>query len=235
MHKCFIVLLVWSVCPCLVYGQDTELKSVKGKGAIREYEKTTEELAKEYQNKLADLDKEFRMKSELVKARLFTNLNEALTEEARKTNLEEANKIDAEIKRYKAMPLPNLVQTVGAGGKMSKARFLESIEGEWAGRWGTSGNGIRWVIDASGNKVRFFIKAAPKADNIRFSREYEPKVDVVYEHDQWTLRHHDRSDLQFLGFMRGDRLIFLGWSQYKQQQKSMRTHSPDHVAFLKKK
>ncbi len=33
MHKCFVGLLVWSVCPCLVYGQDTELKSDKTKDA----------------------------------------------------------------------------------------------------------------------------------------------------------------------------------------------------------
>jgi len=99
-------LLVWSVCPCLVYGQDTELKSVKGKAAIREYDKTTEELAKEYQKKLEDLDREFRMKSELVRSRLLSNLKEALTEEARKVNLPEANKIDAEIKYYTEIPLP---------------------------------------------------------------------------------------------------------------------------------
>ena len=128
MHKWFIVLLVWSVCPCLVYGQDTELKSVKGKAAIREYEKTTEELTKEYMKKLEDLDKEFRMKSELVKARLITNLNEALTEEARKVNLPEANKIDTEIKRHKAMPLPNLVEAVGAANKDSKDRAVADTE-----------------------------------------------------------------------------------------------------------
>ena len=51
----------------MIGGQDTELNSVKGKAAIREYDKTTEELAKEYKKKLEDLDKKYRMKSELVK------------------------------------------------------------------------------------------------------------------------------------------------------------------------
>ena len=244
MHKWFIVLLVWSVCPCLVYGQDTELKSVKGKAAIREYDKTTEELEKEYQKKLADLDKEFRMKSELVKARLFTNLNEALTEEARKVNLPEANKINAEIERYKAMPLPNLVQTDGAGGEMSKADFLELIKGEWIGEWGTTKNNVYWLIEADGKTNKFHYEATPKGApataNIR-SPEYVVKVDINHKNGVWSFfQHNQRNSIDFMTQAlpfgnQGDRLLLLGWHKYKTNGKNVLTDTPEHVTILKKK
>ena len=229
MHKWFIVLLVWSVCPCLVYGQDTELKSVKGKAAIREYDKTTEELAKEYQKKLEDLDKEFRMKSELVKARLFTNLNEALTEEARKVNLEEANKINAEIERYKAMPLPNLVETDGAGGEMSKADFLELIEGEWVGRWGGAKNKGTKTFRIVGGKIA-------ELDGEGKALENWEKATITYKNGQLFVsgvHGPDRFVHQFAPIrFRGDRLLMLGWGR---DLDKYWTVPPTMVGILKKK
>ncbi|MCH2183235.1 MAG: hypothetical protein MK108_14645 [Mariniblastus sp.] len=88
--------------------QDTDLKSPKAKAALREYERKLEEVDKEIAKQLKDLEKSYQMKAELVRARLLSNLNEAMEEEARKVNLEEANKINAEIERRKAMPLPKL-------------------------------------------------------------------------------------------------------------------------------
>ena len=243
MHKWFIVLLVWSVCPCLVYGQDTELKSVKGKAAIREYDKTTEELAKEYQKKLEDLDKEFRMKSELVKARLFTNLNEALTEEARKVNLEEANKINAEIERYKAMPLPNLVQTDGAGGEMSKADFLELIKGEWIGEWGLSRNKIHWFIETDRKIKKFIGRRRSDGSPLDYlsSPEHIVKADVTYKNGAWSFLNHKKTAtvdfmIQALPFgNQGDHLLLLGWDKYKTERKNVLNDPPEYVTILKKK
>ena len=116
MHKWFIVLLVWSVCPCLVYGQEAELKSTKAKAAVREYERKVEDVDKEFEKQLKDLEKSYQMKAELIRARLITNLNGAMEEEARKINLEEANKIKAVVddaKKYEAPKLGGLMEQAG--------------------------------------------------------------------------------------------------------------------------
>ena len=215
MKTLIAVLAAMFVLSSLGLGQDTELKSVKGKAAIREYERKTEELAKEYQKKLEDLDKEFRMKSELVNARLITNLNEALTEEARKVNLEEANKINAEIERYKAMPLPKLVETDGAGGEMSKADFLELIEGEWVGRWG--GPQYR---DGNDGKLRFFTWRITGGKIVRLDGEGKAienweKATITYKNGQLfvlNVEGNDKFVYQFVPIrFRGGCLLMLGW------------------------
>ena len=103
MHKWFIAILIMALLPCLLQGQETELKSTKAKAAVREYERKVEDVDKEFEKQLKDLEKSYQMKSELIRARLITNLNAAMEEEARKINLEEANKIKGVIDETKEM------------------------------------------------------------------------------------------------------------------------------------
>ena len=95
MHKWFIAILIMALFRCSVRGQETELKSSKAKAAVREYERKLEDVDKEIAKQLEDLKKSYQMKAELVRARLLSNLNEAMKEEIRKINLQEANKIKA--------------------------------------------------------------------------------------------------------------------------------------------
>ena len=95
MHKWFIAISIVALLPSALCGQETELKSSKAKAAVREYERKLEEVDKEIAKQLKDLEKSYQMKAELVRARLLSNLNEAMEDEARRVNLEEANKIKA--------------------------------------------------------------------------------------------------------------------------------------------
>jgi hypothetical protein len=106
MLKYYIPLLVAILLPGLAFCQEPELKSTKAKAAVRDYERKTEDVDKDFEKQLKDLEKSYQMKSEILRARLLSNLNAAMEEEARKINLKEANKINAEINRYKAMSLP---------------------------------------------------------------------------------------------------------------------------------
>lgn len=111
--KTTLALLIASLLlPTLGICQDADLESSKAKAAVREYERKLEDVDKDYQKQLKDLEKSYQMKAELVRARLITNLNAALEEEARKINLEEANKIKAvmdEAKKYEAPTLGGLL------------------------------------------------------------------------------------------------------------------------------
>ena len=96
--------------------QDADLKSAKAKAAVREYERKLENFDKEFAKQLKDLEKSYQMKAELVRARLLSNLNEAMEEEARKVNLEEANKIKGvidETKKAEPLTLNGLTEQAG--------------------------------------------------------------------------------------------------------------------------
>jgi len=208
MQKWFVVLLATVAVPSLTVGQDADLKSSKAKAAVREYERKLADVDKEFETQLAELEKSYQMKAELVRARLLSNLNEAMKEEARKVNLEEANKIDAELKRYKAMPLANPAQTSGASGKMSKARFLESIEGDWLARGGANNNQIRtWRF--AGGKIAHLDKNGKAVQNWE-------NATITYKNGELSVVRVDGRDkfaYKFLplGF-RGGCLLMLDWS-----------------------
>jgi hypothetical protein len=68
------------------------------------------------------------MKSEILRARLLSNLNAAMEEEARKINLEEANKIKAvmgDAKKYEAPKLGGLMEQ-GGKTKAPKVRISKT-------------------------------------------------------------------------------------------------------------
>ena len=116
MHKWFIAILIMALLPCSLQGQEAELKSTKAKAAVREYERKVEDVDKEFEKQLKDLEKSYQMKAELIRARLITNLNAAMEEEARKINLEEANKIKAVVddaKKHEAPKLGGLMEQAG--------------------------------------------------------------------------------------------------------------------------
>ncbi|MCH2183234.1 MAG: hypothetical protein MK108_14640 [Mariniblastus sp.] len=93
-HMNYVITLVtFLLLTNLGLSQETELKSSKAKAAVREYERKLEEVDKEIAKQLKDLEKSYQMKAELVRARYLSQLTEAMEEEARKVNLEEANKI----------------------------------------------------------------------------------------------------------------------------------------------
>ena len=114
--------------PTLCIGQDADLKSSKAKAAVREYERTMEDVDKDYQKQLEDLEKSYQMKAELVRARLLSNLTAALEEEARKVNLEEANKIKGLIDEMKQEPDPEVMDLIkNSGTKLAgkKKQFVK--------------------------------------------------------------------------------------------------------------
>ena len=117
MHKWFIAISIIALVPCSLRGQETELKSSKAKAAVREYERKVEEVDKEIAKQLKDLEKSYQMKTELVRARLLSNLNEAMEEEARRVNLEEANKIKAVIDDKKEIAAPTINALMGRPDK----------------------------------------------------------------------------------------------------------------------
>ncbi len=227
---------MWSISPCLVYGQDAKLTSEIAHSGVKEYENTTKELEREYQKKLKELNDSFRTKSDSAKTLLIANLNKALNEEAAKVNLDEANKIDAVIKRHKAMPLPNLAQIKGELFELTKTDFLNSLEGNWEGQWGTTKNGIGLEIQVNGNKANFLMKHAPNSRPTGWTKTWQPDIDVVHERGTWTLSEYiAHSDQQNYGFVLGDRLILLAWSKFKKQNKNIATYNPDHVGVLMRK
>ena len=241
-----ISLLTLLSFPTFGMGQDAELKSSKAKAAVREYERRLADVDKEFETQLAELEKSYQMKAELVRARLLSNLNEAMKEEARKVNLEEANKIDAELKRYKAMPLPNLVQTDGSGGEMSKADFLELIKGEWIGEWGTTGRKVYFSIETDRKGIKKFISR--KIDGSLYDVLSSPgeirkivKADGTHENGAWSLfGYSNRAGLDFAQQAmpfgnQGNHLLFLQWDRFETDRKNVLTDTPDHVTILKKK
>ena len=126
MHKWFIAILIMALLPTFGIGQDAELKSSKAKAAVREYERKLEEVDKEFAKQLKDLEKSYQMKTELVRARLVSNLNKAMEEEARRVHLEEANKIKGVIDETKETAAPTFNSLMGRpdkqGAKTSKTK-----------------------------------------------------------------------------------------------------------------
>ena len=100
--KTLITAIIASLLlPTLCIGQDADLKSPKAKAAVREYERTMGDVGDDFEQQLRDLEKSYQMSARLVRARLISNLTEAMEEEARKVNLEEANKIKGLIDEMK--------------------------------------------------------------------------------------------------------------------------------------
>ena len=127
MHKWFIAILIMALFPCSVRGQETELKSSKAKAAVREYERKLENFDKEFAKQLKDLEKSYQMKAELVRARLLSNLNEAMEEEAKKVNVEEASKIRGMINVTKETELPNLSGLMEGPNKKTTKRKIPKL------------------------------------------------------------------------------------------------------------
>jgi hypothetical protein len=129
MHKWFIAILIMALLPCSLHGQETELKSTKAKAAVREYERKVEDVDKEFEKQLKDLEKSYQMKSEILRARLLSNLNAAMEEEAKRVRLEEATEIKELIKQRKETKLPPLDELVARTkqktkkGKAAKAKI----------------------------------------------------------------------------------------------------------------
>ena len=108
MKTLLTAIIASLLAPTLGIGQDADLKSAKAKAAVRDYERKLENVDKEIKKQLKDLEKSYQMKAELVRARLLSNLNEAMEDEARAVNLEEANKIKGVIDDKKKTVAPTL-------------------------------------------------------------------------------------------------------------------------------
>jgi hypothetical protein len=129
MHKWFIAILIMALLPCLLQGQEAELKSTKAKAAVRDYERKIEDVDEDFEKQLKDLEKSYQMKSEILRARLLSNLNAAMEEEAKRVRLEEATEIKELIKQRKETELPTLNELVARTkqktkkGKAAKAKI----------------------------------------------------------------------------------------------------------------
>jgi hypothetical protein len=110
MHKWFIAILIMALLPCSLHGQETELKSTKAKAAVRDYERKIEDVDEDFEKQLKNLEKSYQMKSQILRARLLSNLNAAMEEEAKRVRLEEATEIKELIKQRKETELPTLDQ-----------------------------------------------------------------------------------------------------------------------------
>jgi hypothetical protein len=108
MLKYYIPLLVAILLPGLAFCQEPELKSTKAKAAVRDYESKIEDVDEDFEKQLKDLEKSYQMKSEILRARLLSNLNAAMEEEAKRVRLEEATEIKELIKQRKETELPTL-------------------------------------------------------------------------------------------------------------------------------
>jgi hypothetical protein len=108
--KYIITLLAIFLTTNLGLCQEAELKSTKAKAAVRDYESKIEDVDEDFEKQLKDLEKSYQMKSEILRARLLSNLNAAMEEEAKRVRLEEANKIKELIKQRKETELPTLDQ-----------------------------------------------------------------------------------------------------------------------------
>jgi hypothetical protein len=106
--KYIITLLAIFVLSNLGLCQEPELKSTKAKAAVRDYERKIEDVDEDFEKQLKDLEKSYQMKSEILRARLLSNLNAAMEEEAKRVRLEEATEIKELIKQRKETELPTL-------------------------------------------------------------------------------------------------------------------------------
>jgi hypothetical protein len=111
--KYIITLLAIFVLSNLGLCQEPELKSTKAKAAVRDYERKIEDVDEDFEKQLKDLEKSYQMKSEILRARLLSNLNAAMVEEAKRVRLEEATEIKELIKQRKEAELPTLDQLIG--------------------------------------------------------------------------------------------------------------------------
>jgi hypothetical protein len=117
--KYIIALLAILVLSNLGLCQEAELKSTKAKAAVRDYERKIEDVDEDFEKQLKNLEKSYQMKSEILRARLLSNLNAAMEEEAKRVRLEEATEIKELIKQRKEAELPTLDQLL----KAAKARI----------------------------------------------------------------------------------------------------------------
>ena len=116
MQKWIVMIMgLWVVLigPAPMFGQEVEFKSSKAKAALREYERKLGDVDKELGQQLRDLEKNYQMKVELIRARLLSNLTEAMEEEARRVNVEEANKIRGALQTAKEIEPATLEELVG--------------------------------------------------------------------------------------------------------------------------
>jgi hypothetical protein len=108
--KYIIALLAIFLTTNLGLCQEAELKSTKAKAAVRDYERKIEDVDEDFEKQLKNLEKSYQMKSEILRARLLSNLNAAMEEEAKRVRLEEATEIKELIKQRKETELPTLDQ-----------------------------------------------------------------------------------------------------------------------------
>jgi hypothetical protein len=119
--KCIIALLAIFLTSNLGLCQEAELKSTKAKAAVRDYERKIEDVDEDFEKQLKNLEKSYQMKSEILRARLLSNLNAAMEEEAKRVRLEEATEIKELIKQRKESVLPTLDELMGRSkGKQKK-------------------------------------------------------------------------------------------------------------------
>jgi hypothetical protein len=118
--KYIITLLAIFLTSNLGLCQEPELKSTKAKAAVRDYERKIEDVDEDFEKQLKNLEKSYQMKSEILRARLLSNLNAAMEEEAKRVRLEEATEIKELIKQRKETELPTLDQLKW---KVAKARI----------------------------------------------------------------------------------------------------------------
>jgi hypothetical protein len=111
--KYIITLLAIFLTTNLGLCQEAELKSTKAKAAVRDYESKIEDVDEDFEKQLKDLEKSYQMKSEILRARLLSNLNAAMEEEAKRVRLEEATEIKELIKQRKETELPTLDKLIG--------------------------------------------------------------------------------------------------------------------------
>jgi hypothetical protein len=127
--KYIITLLAIFVLSNLGLCQEPELKSTKAKAAVRDYERKIEDVDEDFEKQLKNLEKSYQMKSEILRARLLSNLNAAMEEEAKRVRLEEATEIKELIKQRKETELPTLDELVARTkqktqkGKVAKAKI----------------------------------------------------------------------------------------------------------------
>ena len=131
MKTLITAIIVSLLLPTFGIGQDADLKSPKAKAAVREYEQAMGDVGDDFEQQLRDLEKSYQMSARLVRARLISNLTEAMEEEARKVNLEEANKIKA------------LMDTKEKGEPFAlRSKFNPLPQSEILGKWINSHLGI---------------------------------------------------------------------------------------------
>jgi hypothetical protein len=159
MHKWFIAILIMALLPCSLHGQETELKSTKAKAAVRDYERKIEDVDEDFEKQLKNLEKSYQMKSEILRARLLSNLNAAMEEEAKRVRLEEATEIKELIKQRKETELPTL-DTAVIGLPQPKGQHLAGLFG-MSSRVRASGSPTSCAA-APGCSVFSIVRSAPE-------------------------------------------------------------------------